>query len=108
MTRRRRELDYADALVKRGLDIIRFFRPAFWFLENTKTGLLKNRPYMKGLPYVDVDYCQFTDWGYQKPTRIWGSPSLGFLGNVLCDRKTCSNIKMNPDGVIGNAWAELL
>ena len=23
---------------------------------------------MAGIPYVDVDYCQFSDWGYQKPT----------------------------------------
>ncbi len=35
-----------------------------------KTGLLKGRPFMKEYAYVDVDYCQFRSWGYQKPTRI--------------------------------------
>ena len=31
---------------------------------------------MKDIPFIDVDYCMFSDWGYQKPTRIWGSPAI--------------------------------
>ena len=64
MTRRSRELDYADSLVLKGLEIIQYLKPGYWFLENPQTGLLKGRPYMRGLPYVDVDYCCFSDWGY--------------------------------------------
>ena len=31
---------------------------------------------MRGLQFVDVDYCQFSDWGYRKRTRVWyGAPS---------------------------------
>ena len=87
MTRRARELDYADSLVQKGLEIIHYFQPKTWFLENPRTGLLPRRPYMKGFPYVDVDYCCFSNVGYRKPTRIWGSRYLGLLENTICDPK---------------------
>ena len=45
---------------------------------------------MKDYPWVDVDYCQFSDWGYQKPTRIWGT--VQHLDNVTCDGKTCPHL----------------
>ena len=78
MTRRRRDLEYADALVQKGLEIINYLKPNFWFLENPKTGIFKGRLYMKGYVYFDVDYGCFSDWGYQKPTRTWGSEDPGF------------------------------
>jgi site-specific DNA-cytosine methylase len=68
------DLEGADKLVLLTLKIVEYFQPQFWWLENPRGGLLKTRSFMEGIPYVDVDYCQFTDWGYQKPTRIWGSP----------------------------------
>ena len=102
MTRRERDFAYADALVKKGLEIIQFFQPKFWFLENPQTGKLKSRPYMKGLHYVDLDYCQFSDWGYQKRTRVWGSPSVGLLQHVRCDRMTCPNMQLSVDGQWGH------
>ena len=74
MTCRPRELAKADAIVERALDIIRYLEPRFWFVENPRTGMLKDRGILDGVTYVDVDYCQFCDWGYQKPTRIWGPP----------------------------------
>ena len=34
------------------------------------TGLMKN--YINDLiPYYDVDYCKYSDWGYKKKTRLW-------------------------------------
>ena len=26
---------------------------------------------MAGIPYQDVSYCHYSDWGYRKDTRIW-------------------------------------
>lgn len=26
---------------------------------------------MDFIPYYDIDYCQYSDWGYRKRTRIW-------------------------------------
>ena len=50
MTRRSRELEYADSLVLKALEIVQYYQPHFWYIENPQTGLLKGRPYMKGLP----------------------------------------------------------
>ena len=58
-----RNLDLADSLVRRSLEIIEYFQPRVWFLENPTTGMLKDRPFMEGLPFCDVDYCCFCDLG---------------------------------------------
>lgn len=61
----------ADLIVKRTLEIINYFNVEYWFIENPQTGELKNREVMKDIPFYDVDYCSYSDWGYKKPTRIW-------------------------------------
>ena len=79
----------ADKLVKKTLEIIDYFSPCIWYIENPQTGRLKDREFMKDLPYIDVDYCMFSDWGYRKRTRIWTNKE--YLANVLCDKK-CGNM----------------
>ena len=54
---------------------------------------------MKELDFLDVDYCQFSDWGYQKPTRIWGSPQIASLPDKICDLQTCDNMMDTIYGV---------
>jgi len=60
-----------DPLVKKALEIIEYFEPELWFMENPQTGKLKSREYMKSIPFYDIDYCRYCDWGYRKRTRIW-------------------------------------
>jgi len=79
-------LEIADKLVLKTLEIIDYFNPEVWFIENPQTGLLKNRPFMKYLPFIDVDYCMF-GWYIRKRTRIWTNKKG--LQNRLCD-KTCN------------------
>ena len=67
-----RNLDYADSLVQRALEIIRYHNPRVWFLENPSTGLLKSRPFMHLIPCVTVSYCKYGA-GYQKHTMLWGT-----------------------------------
>lgn len=76
-TRGERDLALADRIVRHTRRIIRYLRPARWFLENPQSGYLKDRPVVRGVPYVDVDYCRFSDWGYRKRTRVWygGEPA---------------------------------
>ena len=47
---------------------------------------------MQRIPIVDVDYCQLSDWGYQKPTLVWGSLDVVSKPSRLCDGKTCPNL----------------
>lgn len=65
-----RDLELADNIVIRVLDIIEYLKPKFWFIENPQTGLLKTRHFMDGLPYYDVTYCHY-GYNYKKATRIW-------------------------------------
>ena len=74
------------------MEIVQYFQPKLWWIENPRTGFLSTRPCIQNYSYIDVDYCQFTDWGYQKPTRIWGSENLTNLPNKICDGKNCPNL----------------
>ena len=76
LTTRPRNMLYSDKLVCRTRKIIEYFNPRVFWIENPRTGYLKRRDCIQGLPWVDLDYCQFCDWGYKKPTdfgflKIW-------------------------------------
>ena len=58
------------ALVLSALEIIAHFDPLMWIVENPATGLLKTRPFMERLPWVDVTYCKYGT-PYRKQTRLW-------------------------------------
>ena len=73
-----RKIDEANAIVKRTLEIIAYFNPTTWVLENPQTGLLKKQVFMVGLPYVDVDYCKY-GMPYRKRTRLWTNRNLQLL-----------------------------
>jgi len=79
----------ADKLVLKTLEIINYFKSAIWFMENPRTGRLKNRDIVKDLPFYDVDYCMYSDWGYKKQTRIWTNKK-DFKG-LTCN-KNCGNM----------------
>lgn len=79
----------SDKIVKKVLEIIDYFKPRLWFIENPKNGQLKKREFMKDLNYYDVDYCMYSDFGYQKSTRIWTNRK-DFI-NLLCNKR-CGNI----------------
>lgn len=98
LTVRPRNLPLGDLLAEKALEIIAYLKPRRWWLENPRTGLLKSRPYMADIPFVDVDYCQYCDWGYQKPTRIWGDKdTISNFTPKVCDGKTCPNLDLeNP------------
>tara|TARA_R110000764_G_scaffold5211_2_gene20886 strand:- start:1097 stop:1810 length:714 start_codon:yes stop_codon:yes gene_type:complete len=84
------EMKKADKLVEKALEIIKYFNPEYYFIENPQSGRLKERDIMKGIPFYDVDYCMYSDWGYKKRTRIWTNKEN--WKNLLCD-KNCGNMK---------------
>tara|TARA_R110002050_G_scaffold45013_1_gene106962 strand:- start:311 stop:1060 length:750 start_codon:yes stop_codon:yes gene_type:complete len=86
-----KEMDESDKLVLKTLEIIDYFKPELWCMENPQTGRLKERDIMKGIPFYDVDYCMYSDWGYRKRTRIWTNKKD--WKNLMCDGSgACGNM----------------
>lgn len=85
-------INNGDPIVRRTLEIIEYFKPSLWFIENPFTGQLKNREYMKDLSFYDVDYCMYSNWGYKKKTRIWTNKT--HWKGKKCNKK-CGNIDEN-------------
>ena len=73
-----RKIEQANEIVMKTLEIIKYFKPRVWFIENPQTGLLKKQPFMEGLPFFDIDYCK----------SLFGSIVLflyfSLLGLVFC------------------------
>tara|TARA_R110000803_G_scaffold210827_1_gene284031 strand:- start:19328 stop:19978 length:651 start_codon:yes stop_codon:yes gene_type:complete len=86
---REKEMIKDDKLVLRTLEIINYFNPEYYFIENPATSRMKERPYMKDRYNVVVDYCMYSDWGYKKPTRIWTNKK-DFI--PLTCNKECGNM----------------
>ena len=86
LTMRPRRLEEGDALVLRALEIMAHFDPLMWVIENPATGLLKTRPFMERLPWVDVTYCKYGT-PYRKQTRLWTNmrwrPSRGLSAGAM-------------------------
>ena len=68
----RRKIAEANKIVLKTIEIIDYFKPKVWFIENPQTGLLKKQPFMKDLHFVDVDYCKY-GFNYRKRTRLWNN-----------------------------------
>jgi len=74
-------------LLRKAQEIIDYFKPKFWFIENPQTSKMKN--FLSDLPFYDVDYCKYSDWGYRKRTRIWSN--VENFDPKLCN-KDCENM----------------
>ena len=84
-----RNLELADSIVHRTLEIIDYFKPPLgYIIENPQTGLLKDKDFMQNRPYTDVDYCKY-GMPYRKRTRLWNN--IKWQGRPLC-RRDCGHI----------------
>lgn len=78
---------YGKPMVDKVREIIDYFEPNIYWIENPKTGKMKT--YITDLDFYDVDYCKYSNYGYQKRTRFWTNIK-GFKPK-LC-KKDCENI----------------
>jgi len=85
-----RNLEGADAIVKRTLEILCYFKPRLWFIENPATGLLPKRDFMQGIHFRDVSYCKYGK-PYRKNTRIWTNIGDRWLSQPIC-RRDCESM----------------
>ena len=84
-----RRIDYANSIVKKTIEIINYFQPRVFFIENPQTGLLKEQDFMKDFDYYDVDDCKY-GFEYRKRTRIW-SNLKSWKPRPLC-KKDCNSM----------------
>ena len=68
-------------LVRKTLEIIEYFQPTFWFMENPR-GVLRKLDVVKGLNKQSVTYCQYGD-ERMKPTDIWTN-SIMWTPKPMC------------------------
>ena len=81
-----RDIEGANKVVLKTIEIINYFDCEYWFIENPQTGLLKNQSFMKNFNFVDADYCMY-GLPYRKRTRFWTNKEC----NVLLCNKQCGS-----------------
>lgn len=83
-----RNLYKADIIVKKTLEIIEYFKPKYYYIENPQTGLLKSRDFMKDRYYFVIDYCKY-GFRYRKRTAIWTNDFLFKPIDLCCKNNRC-------------------
>ena len=81
----------ADSIVQKTIEIIEYFKPHRWYMENPQTGTLKDREFIWGVPFYDIDYCAYAMWGYRKRTRIWTNVD-NFKPKLCLGKGKCPNM----------------
>jgi len=85
-----RKIDESNAIVQRTFDIIDYFQPRFYIVENPQTGLLKQQAIMRGRIFKDIDYCKY-GMRYRKRTRLWNNV-LNWIPRPLCCKDCGSTV----------------
>ena len=85
----RRKIAEANKIVLKTLEIIDYFKPRVWCIENPQTGLLKRQLFMKDLLFVDLGFCKY-GMPYRKRTRLWNS-LINWKPRPLC-KKDCNSM----------------
>ena len=74
---------YGVPMVDKVFEIIDYFNPDYYIIENPATGRMKD--YINDLiPYYDVDYCMY-GFDYRKTTRFW--TNIEEFEKVTCNHK---------------------
>lgn len=79
--------DYGKPMVDKVREIIDYFKPKYYLIENPYTGTMKS--YITDLPYVIYDYCQF-GFDYRKRTIMWTNITVV---SKTCNKHTCVKVK---------------
>ena len=90
---------FGKPMVDKVFEILEYFKPKWWWIENPQTGKMKRyideiRPEVN---YVDVDYCKY-GFPYKKRTRFWLSDTLKEFKPQLCKKDCGAMINVNDEG----------
>ena len=84
-----KDLTESNNLIKKTIEIIKYFEPEYWFLENPQTGKLVYQEFMDFIPFTDIDYCKY-GFEIRKRTRIWNN-LLWDAKPLCCKGHYCKN-----------------
>jgi len=92
-----RDIDlYGKPMVDKVFEIIEYFEPKYWWIENPQTGRMKtyiSESWSQYDNFYDVSYCKYSDYGYEKKTRFW--TNIKGFKPLIC-YKDCKNIITIP------------
>ena len=76
------------AIAKKTLEIINYFNPEFYFIENPR-GLLRKMDFMQNIPRTTISYCQYEmhkpiNERRMKPTDIWTNNLERWIPKAIC------------------------
>tara|TARA_B100000902_G_C27201809_1_gene859456 strand:- start:368 stop:973 length:606 start_codon:yes stop_codon:yes gene_type:complete len=93
-------------MVKKTLEIINFFKPKYWYIENPR-GLLRKMDFMQNIgTRHTVTYCQYGDIR-MKPTDIWTNnlnwkPRKMCKNGMPCHESAPRGSRTGTQGIKGN------
>ena len=90
---------FGKPMVDKVIEIIKYFDPKFYWIENPTTGKMGKyieETHPKYNNFYDVDYCKYSNYGYRKRTRLF--TNIKGFDNKLCD-KDCDNMIGNKHKV---------
>jgi len=101
---------YGKPMVDKVFEIIEYFEPKYWWIENPKQSEMWK--YIKVIkPQYDnfktFDYCKFSDFGYKKPTIFLSN--IPNLEDVRC-KNDCDNMKIldgKHSNLASNVYGEI-
>ena len=64
-----RNIEQANRVSQRTIDIIIYLDPKYWVKKNPQTRKLNDQYFMNGLRFNDIDYCKY-GMPYKKMTRL--------------------------------------
>ena len=88
-----RDIDlYGKPMVDKVIEIIEYFKPKYWWIENPTTGKMKDyiaERFPEYNYFYDIDYCKYSNYGYRKRTRFWSN--IQDFNPKMCN-KDCENM----------------
>ena len=81
-TRGVKDIEGSNRVVARTMEVIRYFDPKYWTMENPQSGRLKDQAVVAELAFDDIDYCKY-GFPYRKRTRLWNNLDCWAL-RTLC------------------------
>ena len=104
LSAKKKDLTHSNKLVEKTIEIIEYFNPTYWYMENPDGGLLRDQDCitMNWLPHNTIDYCKY-GFSTRKRTRIWNDNPL-WTGRSICQGDNRCKMKKDTNKHVNFRW----